>query len=195
LDIPEKLLDIEFQRPINVNLRDEKHLVCGSCSEVVKKECMKIFTDGVSDKFEECFNQYFERQEIQLFLFLIPDSSPVDTTYRKALRLSVIAETIADLSGYSMAYKAVKYAYYSHELVNLLIKGGLSVLLLPLMESLKEYGITGPTAILRVYYLGCKHSLTHKINSSIPKSLGFTTGQRHFLTCHLCSPLIACHFM
>eukprot|EP01034_Spumella_vulgaris_P032631 gene32631-40264_t len=101
--------------------------------------------------------------------------SPEDTTYRKALRLSVIAETIADMSGYSMAYKAVKYAYYSHELVNLLIKGGLSVLLLPLMESLKEYGITGPTAILRVYYLGCKHSLTHKINSNIPKSLAFIT--------------------
>eukprot|EP01037_Dinobryon_pediforme_P040431 gene40431-49549_t len=42
-------------------------------------------------------------------------------------------------------------------------------MLSPLLESLKGHGIDGPSALLRLYYLGCRHTLREISNSSVPK--------------------------
>jgi hypothetical protein len=69
---------------------------------------------------------------------------------------------VADFTGFTLTIKAMKYAYYSSELFNLLISSDIYLVLNPLIENLKQYGIDGPTAILNLYYLSCKHQLEHK---------------------------------
>lgn len=70
------------------------------------------------------------------------------------------------MTGYSFTYKAIKYAYYSSELINILTEGGMMAVLAPLLEQLKLFGVTGPTALVRLYYLGCDHTLRVKTDRS-----------------------------
>lgn len=70
------------------------------------------------------------------------------------------------MTGYSFTYKAIKYAYYSSELINILTEGGMMAVLAPLLEQLKLFGVTGPTALVRLYYLGCDHTLGVKTDRS-----------------------------
>lgn len=136
---------------------------------------MQEFRKEITSRFEDYVNIYMSDEEKQHFFFHIPKETPEDTAYRKALRMIHIAGAVAGLSGYAMAYNAVKYAYYSSELVNILTEGGILGILNPLLDSLKQCGlsITGPTAILRLYYLGCYHTLQAKMDCS-PRRLLYT---------------------
>ena len=69
-------------------------------------------------------------------------------------------------SGFSAAYKAVKFLYMSSVGYNILLQADMFSVAGPMLESLKMYGITGPTALLRLYYLSCKHALQYKIDTS-----------------------------
>lgn len=123
-------------------------------------------------------NTFLSDARKQHFLYDIPQDAPEDTTYRQALRMVHIVGVMADISGYSMTYKAVKYAYYSSELVNILTEGGMLGILNPLLDSMKQCGIelTGPSALLRLYYLGCYHTLRAKMNT-VPKKLSYAANK------------------
>lgn len=168
VNVPNHLLDITFQNKNTLTPPDRQFLCLHRCTPRVVNWCMQEFRKEITARFDDYVNIYMTEEERQHFFFNIPKESPEDTAYRKALRMIHIAGVVAGFSGYAMTYNAVKYAYYSSELVNILTEGGILGILNPLMESLKEcgMGITGPTALLRLYYLGCYHTLQAKIDTS-----------------------------
>jgi hypothetical protein len=49
---------------------------------------------------------------------------------------------------------------------NILMKADMFSVAGPMLEALKVYGITGPSALLRLYYLSCKHALQYKMDTA-----------------------------
>lgn len=169
VDVPNHLLDISLQNKSGAAAPSERQYLClHRCTPKVVNYCMTEFRRQITARFEDNVNIFMSEELRQHFFFPIPKESPEDTAYRKALRMIHIAGVVANISGFAMTYNAVKYAYYSSELVNILTEGGILGILNPLMESLKDcgLGITGPTALLRLYYLGCYHTLQAKVDTS-----------------------------
>lgn len=149
---------------------DEIQYICKKvCTDRVLQRVMEIFRDEINEKFESNFNDFIIHEPEWKEYFSFPEEAPEDTTYRQALRAAQIAVFVADLTGFSMTLKAVKVMYFGSELLNILVKGDILPMLSPLLESLKGYGIDGPSALLRLYYLGCRHTLREISNSSVPK--------------------------
>ncbi len=168
VNVPNHYLDITFQNKTAHAQPERQYLCLHRCTPRVINACMHAFRKEITSRFEEYVNSFLSDEQKQHFFFNIPEASPEDTAYRKALRMIHIAGVVAGMTGYAMTYNAVKYAYYSSELVNILTEGGILGILTPLLESLKEcgIGITGPTAMMRLYYLGCYHTLQSKIDNS-----------------------------
>jgi hypothetical protein len=165
--VPNHLLDISFQNKNTLSPPERQFLCLHKCTPRVVNLCMQEFRKEITARFESFVNAFVADELKQHFFFTIPKESPEDTAYRKALRMIHIAGVVAGMSGYAMTYNAVKYAYYSSELVNILTEGGILGILNPLMDSLKQCGIDpGPTALLRLYYLGCYHTLQSKMDTS-----------------------------
>jgi len=176
VNVPNHLLDITFQNK-TAHAQPERQFLClHRCTPRVINACMLAFRKEITCRFEDYVNAFLEEEKKQHFFFPIPSASPEDTAYRKALRMIHIAGVVAGMTGYAMTYNAVKYAYYSSELVNILTEGGILSILTPLLESLKEcgIGISGPTALMRLYYLGCYHTLQSKIDTT-SRSLLYTS--------------------
>ena len=74
------------------------------------------------------------------------------------------------ISGYGLVAKGLKYAYYGHELVSLLVNADMLTALAPVMEGLREFNIKGPNGLLAVYYLACHHDLQRKIDPRLEAS-------------------------
>lgn len=72
-------------------------------------------------------------------------------------------------SGFSAAFKAVKFLYVSSVGYNILLKADMFSVAGPMLESLKVYGITGPSALVRLYYLSCKHTLQYKMDTAVSR--------------------------
>lgn len=169
--IPNHLVDIEFQSKKNPPTM-EQQLLCSTCTTNALSMCMDIFKTEMYEKFGPLVDKYLEATETPITFFEKPSSSPKDSTFRKALRLSVVTEYVADLTGFTLTYKAVKFAIYGRELFNVIMTGGLYAALSPLMESLKTFDISGPNGLMRVYYLGCQHTLTNKMHN-VPRVLQY----------------------
>ena len=60
----------------------------------------------------------------------------------------------------------MKFLYMSSVGYNILLEADMFSVAGPMLESLKMYGITGPNALLRLYYLSCKHTLQYKIDTA-----------------------------
>lgn len=168
VNVPNHLLDISFQSK-TAHVQPERQFLClKRCMPRVVHACMQAFRNEITARFEDYLNIFLSDERAQHFFFCIPKESPEDTAYRKALRMIHIAGVVAGMSGYAMTYNAVKYAYYSSELVNILTEGNILGILTPLLESLKQCGLgfSGPTAVLRLYYLGCYHTLQAKVDTS-----------------------------
>jgi len=138
---------------------------------------MSLFHENMAQKFLPILLSYIQSNYQYTDYFPRPVSQLEDTTYRQAIRLAQIAEVVADITGFSLTIKALKYAYMSSELVNALISADLFAALNPLLENLKQYGITGPTALLNLYYLGCKHTLEYKQNFLLKKDAAYAEDQ------------------
>ena len=194
VNVPNYLLDITFQNKNTHTLPERQFLCIHQCTPRVIKICMHEFRKEITERFEDFVNRYMSDELQQQFFFNIPKGSPEDTAYRKALRMIHIAGMVAGFSGYALTYNAVKYAYYSSELVNILTEGNLLGILTPLNESLKQCGLqmTGPTAILRLYYLGCYHTLQSKIDIS-KRSLLYTSSKQGVL--YTICPLIVLEYI
>jgi hypothetical protein len=139
-----------------------QYLCKEQCLPFAIQYCLNLFEENIHSKFLPNFLSYLSSGFTYHDYFPLPISPPEDTSYRQAMRIVQVAEIVADFAGYSLVVKSLKYAYMSHELINLLISSDLYMVLSPLVESLKVYGITGPTALLNLYYLGCKHQLEFK---------------------------------
>lgn len=163
--VPNSLLHESFRPKISDDKPippDEKQSLCNmECLPLAVVACMEKFRKEVNEQFAPHFDRFLEDEEQQDF-FELPSAAPKDTAFRQALRFVQIAEKIADFTSFSQALKAVKYAYYGTTLINVLVAGDLFPVLSPMMEALKRFGITGPMALLRLYYLGCKHTLLAK---------------------------------
>jgi hypothetical protein len=163
----EKSLDDTSKKVV---VPDEIQYICKKvCTDRVLQRVMEIFRDEINEKFESNFNDFIIHEPEWKEYFSFPEEAPEDTTYRQALRAAQIAVFVADLTGFSMTLKAVKVMYFGSELLNILVKGDILPMLSPLLESLKGHGIDGPSALLRLYYLGCRHTLREISNSSVPK--------------------------
>lgn len=141
---------------------DEKVYVCNNrCAVVLMDAVMENFRREISDTFSANFENYLADEPLDRCeeFYQFPETGPADTPYRQAVRAAQVASVVADWSGFSLTLKAVKLAFMGSELLNILVKGDVVSLLGPLMESLKSYGIDGPSALLRLYYLGCSHTL------------------------------------
>eukprot|EP01038_Epipyxis_sp_PR26KG_P012442 gene12442-16687_t len=173
-EVPTSLLYGAYNNPIlneeNKDKESSKSIsrpICNvKCLPKVLEYAMERFTQLMDEQYATLLLLYINGGEEPVSLFDLPGSNK-DTTARMALRYSSIAQVVAEFSGFTMTYKAVEYAYMGKELMSLLIASDTLTVLNPLLASLKSYGITGPTALTRVYYLGCKHVLEAKIRTKI----------------------------
>lgn len=169
-EVPEELLHDDFlpkgkSAEAIASSKQKVLLICiGECSILYKASQVEKFRKDIDEKFGVLLAEFLNNPYEQKLFFPRPDPSQ-DSTFRRALRFAVIAEVAADFAGYSMIFQAVKYTFYSSELVRHLIGVDIMPLLNPLLNSLKEYNITGPTALLSLYYLSCQHTLEFKMKT------------------------------
>lgn len=150
---------------------DERVYLCTKrCTPKMMHRVMELFRDEINEQFESHFNDFIihEPRRSRCY-FPFPANIPEDTTYRQALRMAQIAVVVADFTGFSLTLKAVKVMAVGSELMNVLVKGDVLPMLSPLLESLKGHGIDGPTALLRLYYLGCAHTMRSLQRAQVSK--------------------------
>lgn len=151
---------------------DEKQTVCVShCFPLAMKAAMDKFSKEVHENFGPNFDRYLAHEFSRMDLFDIPAVTPEDSSFRQALRLVQIAEVVADFANIKV-FKAAKYAAMGTAMIGMLIAADLMPVLVPLMESLKRHGFTGPTALINLYYLGCRHTMLAQ-QRRIPRSLDY----------------------
>jgi hypothetical protein len=79
------------------------------------------------------------------------------------MRFVHMASIVGDVTGIGSTIKAIKYVYAGTKVMDVIVGTDAQTLLKPLLEALSLYGITGPTALARIYYLSCKHQLDSKL--------------------------------
>eukprot|EP00604_Paraphysomonas_vestita_P001277 CAMPEP_0174823634 /NCGR_PEP_ID=MMETSP1107-20130205/26366_1 /TAXON_ID=36770 /ORGANISM="Paraphysomonas vestita, Strain GFlagA" /LENGTH=429 /DNA_ID=CAMNT_0016047039 /DNA_START=503 /DNA_END=1793 /DNA_ORIENTATION=+ len=99
----------------------------------------------------------------------------LDTKARKAKRLLYLAEYAAEVVGLDAYFQVLKFAAMGTGALSVILQGDTAKVLYPLMECLKQFGIEGPTGLIRVYYLGCNHQLARILDSSL-ESCGHNYG-------------------
>lgn len=166
--VPFDLLPMQLRTQMTESVSNQQHSVCGECLQTVIRFEMKLYKERLLEKVEEFFLAFLANDQFDETRVLYPKPTKVeDSNYRKALRYSKIAELAADVTGYSTVMKAAKALYYSKEIMASLIAGDLMKSMGPLMEALQVFDISGPTGLLNVYYLGCKHVLDVKSNPDV----------------------------
>eukprot|EP01031_Cornospumella_fuschlensis_P034177 gene34177-41371_t len=132
---------------------------------------MEQFRRDMDAKYGQNIWKYLQNPQKLHDFFPLPTQAPEDTRYRQLLRFVLVAEVVASFTKASMAFKAVKFAYQGNVLINILVQNDILYVLQPVMEALHKHGIvTSPSALLRLYYLGCKHTLLNKFDSSLRSS-------------------------
>eukprot|EP01040_Poterioochromonas_malhamensis_P005389 gene5389-5781_t len=161
-----------------LNKSDKVQYLCKEkCLPFAIEYSMNLFQETMKEKLLKILFSYIESNYQYQEYFPRPISRTEDTALRQATRVAQIAEVVATLTGFSFPVKALKYAYFSTELVNALISADLFKALNPLLEKLKLYGINDPSAILYLYYLGCKHTLEYKQNFLLNKDAAYSLTQ------------------
>ncbi|RYH22429.1 hypothetical protein EON65_19255 [archaeon] len=155
--------------------------VCSPCMPLVIDNIMEQFRRDMDVKYCRNIAAYLQNPRKTHDFFPLPTQTPEDTRYRQLLRFVLVAEVVASFTKASMAFKAVKFAYQGNVLINILVQNDILFVLQPVMEALHKHGIvTSPSALLRLYYLGCKHTLLSKIDTSL-RSSRYTPMQRGVL--------------
>lgn len=107
------------------------------CLPRVNKVEMKLFTLEMAKRFSPNVRALLENDtEWKDFYDKSTLSEVEDTTFRKMLRFQQYAEIAASFTGLSTYFNAIKFAYYSHTMMNMLIAGNAYASLQPLMDSL-----------------------------------------------------------
>jgi hypothetical protein len=166
--------------PITHTYKEDKQYVCHKrCLCKLTEKLMLNFRTNVVDKFSTNFTTFLasllhqqqpSSKHLSTHFFPLPMGIVEDTSYRRAMRFAHIADAVADYTGFSFYIKAAKYMYMGSEIINVLIGSELYPVLYPLLENLKVYNITGPTAVLCIYYLGCAHTDRYRkaLHAKIP---------------------------
>jgi hypothetical protein len=181
MTIPNDALIPEFRGKENV-----VPWLCESCRTVANDLWMQEFRATFWKDTELRLEQFLASEQIIHMFFDLPKPSE-DTYKRKAERLAQIAEAAAEISGYRMYFQALKYAYYSKELYQLLIAGDILNMLGPVIAELDRLGARsmGTKGVLQLYYLSCQHKLETKIDPA--KEYVAFTDQGHKTEPHLLS--------
>ncbi len=88
---------------------------------------------------------------------------------------------VANITGFSNTFLALKTLYAGNEIINKVIAGDLLTGVYgPLMEALGVFGISGPSGVLSVYYYSCKQSLDLLANPSL-EHIGHSRGDEGVL--------------
>ncbi len=154
---------------VNTYKEDRQYVCNKQCLCRLQTVCMENFRNEMMDKFGANVTTYIAKPyayKIHQQFFPIPSGIMEDDQYRRALRFAHIADAVGSYTGLSVYIKAAKYLYLGSEFVNMIIGSELYPVLLPMLENLKTYGITGPTALLCIYYLGCQHTMRYKDNQN-----------------------------
>lgn len=137
-------------------------------TELIEKECARSIT---------ILTEYLTQGEYGS----VPKPNPVeDSKERKAKRLLYIADYASQIVGYDIYFKAIKYAAMGTGAMTVLLQGDTAKVLYPLMECLKQFGVEGPTGLMRVYYLGCHYQLQRQLDLCL-ESVGHAQGDRGVL--------------
>ena len=99
--------------------------VCKKCEPLAIDVWMHDFRILFREEVDKFYQEYIDGGHNHRLFFSMPGPA-TDSMARQALRVAQLAEKVADLTGYSFTFKALKYAYYSKELYSMLMKGILS---------------------------------------------------------------------
>ena len=174
--VPNKLLFQEMTTTTNAETKsnssygpgapkeDKSQYLCkGKCFPQAVKYCMEVFQQNIHNKFGPILSAFLaENCQFHDFYPISSLSAPEDSAFRQTIRIAQVAEVLSAVAGFSLPMKVLKYAFFSTALVYLLVESDMFVVLHPFLENLKSYGIDGPTALLNLYYLSCKHQLLHR---------------------------------
>jgi hypothetical protein len=194
--LPTTLLHESFRPAPTSDKKDteEKHLICtAECAPIAMLACMERFKKEVDASLSPHINAFLANETGTHEFFPLPTEIPKDDALRQALRFVQIAEVIPLTGALSAALKAAKYAYLGTNIVQLVVAGDLLPVLNPLLESLKRFGLTGPTALIRLYYLGCQHTLNfrQRRGGSVPlHCLHYQSTQPGVLLTHCPNPVL-----
>jgi hypothetical protein len=76
----------------------------------------------------------------------------------------VLVEYASEVVGYDRYLQALKMFAKGGGLMGLLLQNNYVAMMYPLMDLLKDFGITGPNGLLRVFYYGSYHELQRKLD-------------------------------
>jgi hypothetical protein len=169
--VPGFLLDVEFHPPMGKKYDDTYQLLCAPCMERAQLEAIEIFLKEMNETYGPNLEKYVSATanasttEVPQYFFPMP-SDESDSRTRQAMRFAHMADVVKDVVGIKLVVNVAKFGYAGKQLMDLVIGADAKALLTPLMDALALYGITGPTALARCYYLSCKHNLDTKLLSA-----------------------------
>ena len=89
-EVPNYMIDVSFQSANK--LINERQLLCKqSCLPLAIKVCMELICEEICPRFEGNLSAYLSAESSQAFFHPIPETSPEDSSYRRALRAAHIA--------------------------------------------------------------------------------------------------------
>eukprot|EP00603_Paraphysomonas_imperforata_P006995 CAMPEP_0114424922 /NCGR_PEP_ID=MMETSP0103-20121206/6954_1 /TAXON_ID=37642 ORGANISM="Paraphysomonas imperforata, Strain PA2" /NCGR_SAMPLE_ID=MMETSP0103 /ASSEMBLY_ACC=CAM_ASM_000201 /LENGTH=672 /DNA_ID=CAMNT_0001593711 /DNA_START=38 /DNA_END=2053 /DNA_ORIENTATION=+ len=124
---------------------------------------MKQFADENREKYLEALH-FFLRNGAETFPTLSKPKGLEDSKLRKAMRMMVLAEYAAEAVGYDIYLKALKLFAAGGGMMGILLQNNYVAMMYPLMGLLKDFGITGPNGLLRVFYYASSIELYRKLN-------------------------------
>lgn len=83
---------------------------------------------------------------------------------RKTMRMIVLVEYAAEVVGYDRYLQAIKMFAKGGGLMGILLQNNYVAMMYPLMDLLKDFGITGPNGLLRVFYFASSIELQRKLD-------------------------------
>ena len=103
------------------------HIVCSDqCRPIIINYWMELHREEMRLKYDEFIAIYLsDGEKFRSDFYPMPSEVAKDTAYRKALRVARVAEVAATISGFSVTFTALKYLYYSSEIIKKFIAGDL----------------------------------------------------------------------
>lgn len=139
-----------------------KALACPVCRDTITKRAINEFVTFFVADFDENVRQFLEGGEVRDWT---KPGVCEDTHSRKAFRAAKLANIVIDYVPIgTLTVKAIRFALYGSQIMQMIVPEDISVILSPVMEGLQAFGVKGPEGILRLYYLGCHHELMRRLH-------------------------------
>ena len=158
LPIPPDMWNHSQKQPSN-----GRAMACPVCRDMITKRAINEFVTCFIDDFDENVRVFLEDGDGSKDW--VKPGACEDTHSRRAFRAAKFANIVIDFVPIgTLTVKAIRFALYGSQIMQMIVPEDISVILSPVMEGIQAFGVKGPEGILRLYYLGCHHELMRRLH-------------------------------